>query len=192
MADLVFDAGREFSEGAVVLADQKIGIVSKPVFTPWFRQHQSPAAAFGSQTNGAGWIGQCDRADICRRAQFGRYADKLFHQLAVIRFVGGAWTAEAGRVDAGPAGEGIDHQAAVFANDPAADLCGRLRSFLGGILGKRRAILDHFGNERKVRNADQFDTVRSENLGDFAALLAIAAGENERSNWRQPGSRNTR
>ncbi len=85
MTDLVLHASRELSKRTVVLADQKIGIVSKTVFAPRLRDDESSTTAFGGQTNGASRIGESDRADVAGSSPFERDAGKFFHEFAVVK-----------------------------------------------------------------------------------------------------------
>src|SRR5579863_939807 len=124
MADPVLDAGRQLSECAVVLADQKIRVVAESVFAPRFRNDQSAATVFGSQPNSACGIGQRDRTDVGCRPPFEWNAGQFFHEFVVIRFVDGPpvcgrEAAEAGRVDARSAVKSVYDEAAVFTDDPA-------------------------------------------------------------------------
>jgi hypothetical protein len=75
--------------------------------------------------------------------------------------------------------EGIDGEAAIFAEHPAAEMLGLLAGFESGVGGEGFAGFFGFDGVRQIGQRDDFKAVRGEELGEFDAFFAVVSAEDE-------------
>src|SRR5690606_5268176 len=100
--------------------NEKERVVAESVRAAGFGGDAAAAGGFGPQADVAVGIGERRMTDVLRPAALVGNAGEFGDEFGVVSFVGGAFAAEASRVHAGRPPQGVDHQAAVFGEGPAA------------------------------------------------------------------------
>ena len=187
MAQIGLHPQSQLAKRSVVLDDLEQWIVAEALGAAGFEEDSPVTAGLAFRADRAAGISDGDVADELRRAPLPRDPIQLLQEQAIVRLVRGVGAGKAGRVDTRPACQGIDRDAAVVGQHPAAELPGIAGGLQSGVGRKGVAILDHFANAGKVGQRTQRNARRTEQIRQFDSLVTISCTENEHGSARIGG-----
>src|SRR5436190_23313316 len=135
MADLGLHLARQFAERLPILNDFEQRIVPKSADSLPLETDPTGTVILDIRMNAPGWIRERRMTDVVRRARCERNIAELLQQQVVVSLISGVSASEPRGIDAGRAVQGIDRQAAVFAQDPCSQMPGLLDCFQRSVLG---------------------------------------------------------
>ncbi len=185
VAEDAFDSGGELAEGAVALDDFEERVVAEAAAAGRLRQDAAAAGANAFGTDLAGGVGEGGVAGVEGPAIVGRDALETFQQQRVVAFVGRAGIGEAGGIDAGRAAESFDREAAVFTQDPLAEVLSLLRRFQAGVFSEGGAGFFDFDRGGKIGEGFEREAVRREELFELAEFFTVVSAEDKDAGHEQ-------
>ena len=194
MAELVLDERAQLAEGLVILGDQKERIVAEAAGAAGLARQPPAAEPLGSRA-GSSRSGQPAprRSETPRRDRSSAIVVHGRQQLAIVGRVVAGLAGVARREDAGRTVQGVDRQAGIVGEDPAAERRASSAAFLRALPANVSASSTTSGapgnssTERISSRASRAIRLprRGDQLGHLAAFLAVARAQDQHDRMRR-------